>query len=503
MPTWSSTTVEDNNTDTASSNNHTAGTIHTTTTSTSKERVSQLVAMCRAMGGPRYRNFALQPGQVHDNVKAFKPLLEQYLHQNDASIDDVASFADYFGQDIGLHGWTLLRAASSVWVNAPQVMKLLLQHGADPLHKDSSGRHIFTEALSTARHGYQEPWNILEEHAYAANNNKNQKHGGGAEKQGDDDDDDHPTTTMTKTIQIIITPEILEQAKLSDTTESLIKSFREGKTDVGIVETRQSFLKVFESGFHIYKKWYQPDVILSFFEEMNVISLTDLRAQKVLPSFADAGAVGGGMVSVRSLTAEGDGNGNTEDSKHKLVFISHRWLQPWNLHPDDADGSKRQMIVDAGLAYCQKESISPENLYLWIDYTCINQPDSGCKFRSIQTLPFYIMLCDGFVAVDHSEYMTRAWCQLEAKFGACMTVGGKNFGFYRYTRPPPPPPNKDNSVSSSSPECLETLNPHEFIGSNPERGKVSDPSDLAYIQALSWFAADMVRYYSLGQKPPG
>ena len=77
----------------------------------------------------------------------------------------------------------------------------------------------------------------------------------------------------------------------------------------------------------------------------------------------------------------------------RLVFVSHRWLRPHLLHPDDERGTKLQMIVNAGTAYCEKQSINPGNCFLWIDYTCINQPDLGCKERSIRTLPFYIMMC--------------------------------------------------------------------------------------------------------------
>lgn len=115
-----------------------------------------LIKLKEAMDGPGFPRTTPRPFQRTDDVNAFEPLLMEYLEAG-GDIEATASFQDYFGHNIGLDHWTLLRVATSAWVKAPNCMRLLLKHGSNPLGRDSTGRLVITEALATARHGDWEP----------------------------------------------------------------------------------------------------------------------------------------------------------------------------------------------------------------------------------------------------------------------------------------------------------------------------------------------------------
>lgn len=314
----------------------------------------------RKLVGPRFPNRTLRPFQRGDNLEAFRPLLEQYLEEG-GDIDATASFKDYFGHELGgLHKWTLLRVAASIWVTAPNCMRLLLQHGASPLHEDSSGRSVLVEALSTARFTNWGPWNVLVEDK-------------------------------------AISPEDLEAASLCHVTEVIIQHLRHRKMGITPSETREIFHQVWFNGIlpkATNQRQYSVDDIRSHFWEMHLIPLDALLRCNSLPLPHHPAVIPLGQWKQ-------DG---------RIVFLSHRWLRPQEGHPDDADNSKLSAICKAGIEYCQQQQnrqsempLDTAKCYLWIDYCCIDQTNPIIKKRSIQSLPLYILLSDAFVYLEHDN----------------------------------------------------------------------------------------------------
>ena len=63
-----------------------------------------------------------------------------------------------------------------------------------------------------------------------------------------------------------------------------------------------------------------------------------------------------------------------------------------------------------------KNSISVSDVYLWIDYACVDQDDKEVLMQGVNSLLLYAQLCDCLLSIDHDEYWERAWCRLEMLF---------------------------------------------------------------------------------------
>ena len=374
-------------------------------------KTQQLVAMGKAMGGPRFPNFTLKPYQKSDDVEEFGNLLEIYLNLtttvgDDAgsvkdktkrrTVNDTASFCDYFGHDLDLQDWSLLHVSACVFVNAPKCMKLLLENGANPLQKDSSsGRHPVMEALATARHGYFGPWNVMKEYFTS------------------EDEEDEMAEDGSNKIRVLIRPSDVIASKLADVTEAMIVALRRGKMGITPQQTRQYMHNFWKEGFKLYSKHYTPKEIHDHFHEMILISYNEMKTMGCIPIRQSGSRTSlSDLISLESEDGRNDDD-NSNKNRAKVIFLSHRWLRPQQLHPDDEEQTKYRDIMNACELYCQKYKVSLEKLYLWVDYSCIDQRCPNIKIRSIQSLPFYILMSDGFIAIDHRDYMTRAWCMLE------------------------------------------------------------------------------------------
>lgn len=114
----------------------------------------------------------------------------------------------------------------------------------------------------------------------------------------------------------------------------------------------------------------------------------------------------------------------------KLVFISHRWLRPNAGHPDDTDCSKYSLILKGLKMLADKMSWNLwKDVYVWVDFACVNQDDSTLQMAHIKSLLAYVARSDALLIPasqgyntwalsdsvdDVNVYSERAWCRLES-----------------------------------------------------------------------------------------
>jgi len=131
--------------------------------------------------------------------------------------------------------------------------------------------------------------------------------------------------------------------------------------------------------------------------------------------------------------------GSTTDDL--VVFITHRWWNPAQKHPDDEHGSKYAIISNALEEMIRTSGVDLEttNVVIWIDYACIDQDDSELQSRGIASLVSYAARADGVLTpvqvkpeaidafstathpTDLENYGERAWCRLESYMFTCVS----------------------------------------------------------------------------------
>jgi hypothetical protein len=133
-----------------------------------------------------------------------------------------------------------------------------------------------------------------------------------------------------------------------------------------------------------------------------------------------------------------------------FVFVSHRWLSPGGRdgHPDDKDGSKFKLIVEAVEKLVKSQPMKGDHcqVAVWIDFGCVDQ-DLENPAEELNELYDIIAQCDVLLTPvhdpEHAEweppsvwneyykeykakafqvYWKRAWCAAEAMSAACMPV---------------------------------------------------------------------------------
>ena len=73
-------------------------------------------------------------------------------------------------------------------------------------------------------------------------------------------------------------------------------------------------------------------------------------------------------------------------------------------------------------AYCKAKGVREENIYLWLDFSSIDQDDEDGLVRGVNSLALYVCSSDAFVSIDHADYFDRGWCLMECMFADCSKV---------------------------------------------------------------------------------
>uniref|UniRef100_A0A7S4FX25 Uncharacterized protein n=1 Tax=Eutreptiella gymnastica TaxID=73025 RepID=A0A7S4FX25_9EUGL len=170
--------------------------------------------------------------------------------------------------------------------------------------------------------------------------------------------------------------------------------------------------------------------------------------------------------------------------RDEIAFMTHRWLHPKGLHPDDELGSKLDHI---------KEILenNPHIKYVWMDYLCVPQAQRYAlkQQAAINSLPHYIKSCQHvYILVGeeseahYSVYSGRGWCRLE-RICACVTVKGQNPEGHMYDELDYKVPTKlflANKTTHSVKE-LSTTDVLEHSEFDPMEGSFFDETDRVKI----------------------
>ena len=212
------------------------------------------------------------------------------------------------------------------------------------------------------------------------------------------------------------------------------------------------------------------------------------------------------------------------------IFVSHHWLRSYDgsngwdgrPHPDSSDHKKMNLIIDA-CEKIQKEYFPcASNLYLWLDYGCIDQDDPACRGRT--TLHDVIQCCDMMLTPVYDRnvgdwydvsianggvknwfhdynspgwrhgihaYLNRGWCRLEMMCNAKLPLLESSSGrlsklhplFHR--RRPHVLYGSNEQMRKIDPVVLPAIDNEWFIAHLPEDGYVSHEADRTYINRLS------------------
>jgi len=121
------------------------------------------------------------------------------------------------------------------------------------------------------------------------------------------------------------------------------------------------------------------------------------------------------------------------------VFVSHRWWDPDNGLPDNAEGEKYDIICRAVQDMIDVEGIDRPSIVIWCDYASIDQDDPELQKRGIESLVSYAARSDlvltpvqdeqeaieAFTTAKHPadlvNYGERAWCRLETYIFMCLS----------------------------------------------------------------------------------
>ena len=103
-----------------------------------------------------------------------------------------------------------------------------------------------------------------------------------------------------------------------------------------------------------------------------------------------------------------------------FVFVSHCWLRGYDgapgydgrPHPDTANHDKMKLIIEAVdkmlKSFTTKDSgFDDTNVYLWLDYGCINQ--DATAFLEISMLDQIIQACDVMLTPIYDDNLDRKW----------------------------------------------------------------------------------------------
>jgi len=149
-----------------------------------------------------------------------------------------------------------------------------------------------------------------------------------------------------------------------------------------------------------------------------------------------------------------------------VIFVSHRWLRPGlsGGHPDSSENEKHMQITSSVRFLASREKLNLADIYLWIDYSCVPQDNPLESRKAINALPVYIRLSHAFLVIHHPEYLSRAWCLVEA-----LTAK------QRFT--------SDRRVVFKEGKLAQIEFPRDL---NPLLGKLTSEADASAIQFLTY-----------------
>ncbi len=139
-----------------------------------------------------------------------------------------------------------------------------------------------------------------------------------------------------------------------------------------------------------------------------------------------------------------------------IIFISHCWLRGRDVrpHPDNEENSKYKLIVSAVNKIWKAFAPTMKHLYLWIDFSCINQDSNPAA--ELKQLDAIVQLSDIVLTVIHDEnhdkwelvtseesnlkdykapawqhgdhaYLNRSWCRIEMFYSCHVpTIANKS-----------------------------------------------------------------------------
>jgi len=155
------------------------------------------------------------------------------------------------------------------------------------------------------------------------------------------------------------------------------------------------------------------------------------------------------------------------------VFLSHRWLG--NGCPDDENGTKLRQALLVAEFVAEKHKIPVELVYLWIDYSVVDQSD---PMPGVQALPIYIACCDEFVYVHHDQYWERAWCLTEQYMYWKLCRGRP-----KHCLRPGPAPGATGGVSHQQAHLVSE--PNDAQPPDPALGKLFAEADRVALATLT------------------
>ena len=125
-------------------------------------------------------------------------------------------------------------------------------------------------------------------------------------------------------------------------------------------------------------------------------------------------------------------------AKHPTIFISHQWL---GHRAPDPDGIHFKAIIQACEALAAEADLKTDDLFLWVDYSCVPQVNKFTQALAIHSLMVYASACRYFIAcapdAKHAQtgatcnlesYQRRGWCRLER-----LRLSGGTEGMYYYS----------------------------------------------------------------------
>ena len=140
--------------------------------------------------------------------------------------------------------------------------------------------------------------------------------------------------------------------------------------------------------------------------------------------------------------------------------------------PDDAPGgTKYKQLMAACNQYMKSEGVAEKNLYIWLDFSSVDQDDDTLLVKGVNSLALYVCSCDAFISIDHADYFDRGWCLMECMFADCSKTPRYIF---------------------SKKDVLKVLTPDmKLENKTPTEGSFTVESDRAIMKVLSLVASSI------------